>query len=101
MRKKKGGGSKGGGGDTAKAGGTRGRAPTNEYTSVCKYVRDGRYTRQEDLSCKTNAIIMYYIKQDIGYPVVYVGNEHRPIYLNPYFCWVIPGQGSRWFDSNY
>ena len=50
LRKKKGGGSKGGGGDTAKAGGTRGRAPTNEYTSVSRYVRDGRHTRQEDLS---------------------------------------------------
>lgn len=42
------------GGDTAKAGGTRGRAPTNEYTSVSRCVRDGRYTRQEDLSCITN-----------------------------------------------
>ena len=73
-----------GGGDTAKAGGTRGRAPTNEYTSVSRYVRDGRYTRQEDLSCITNTIIVY--------PVVNVGNEHRPVYLNPYFCWVIPGQ---------
>ena len=56
MRKKKGGGSKGGGSAT------RGRAPTNEYTSVSKYVRDGRFTRQEDLSCITNAIIVYHIK---------------------------------------
>ena len=24
--------------------------------------------------------------------MVNVGNGHRPVYLNPYFCWVIPGQ---------
>ncbi len=28
----------------------------------------------------------------MSHPVVNVGDEHRPVYLNPIFCFVIPGQ---------
>lgn len=38
-------------------------------------------------------MLEYKIKgQELRYPVVNVGTEHRPVYLNPFFCWVIPGQ---------
>lgn len=47
------------------------RTPTNEYISVKDYVK---------------------LAQNTQYPVVNVGDERRPIYVNPFFCWVIPGQ---------
>lgn len=33
-----------------------------------------------------------YKQQETRYPVVNVGTQHRPVYLSPFYCWVIPGQ---------